>query len=647
MNGKTEHNIEIEEERVDNKNVKNGRFGGRPPLAVVGSQINIDEVIFGEVFDGHVVRRFSRFVWPYRRKVAIAVAAVLVFTLTQLSIPLIIRNTIDNALVGENAGNQLLLITVAIFGFIILVNYGVNFIQEYIASNVAERVLFDLRRAMFNHLQRISLSFMDKTEVGRLMSRLQGDVHAMQQFLEHSIFAVGDVVLLFGIIVVLLSLHLQLGLLTLAIVPLLFLVRIIWLPHAKKAFIRARQTQSTVNGALAEGINGIRTIQEMAREDVNFTLFDDKANENLLAHLRASKFAQVMVPIVDSLTGIAMAVVIIVGGNMVLENTLELGIMVAFLFYVQRFFSPIRSVTMMYSIMQRAMAAGQRIFEVMDVPVDVEDKPDAKDPATIDGSIDFKNVTFGYEPNYPILKDINFRVNPGETVALVGPTGSGKTSLTALAHRFYDVWEGEVCVGGYNVKDITQNSLGNHIAMVLQEPFLFTGTIYENIRYRTREAGREEIEAAAKAVGAHHFITSLPNGYFTKVEQGGGNLSIGQRQLVSFARALVADAKILVLDEATANIDSYTEKLIQKALVRLLKGRTGMVIAHRLSTIRGADRIIVLQDGRIVETGTHTQLMEKQGLYSRLYSMNYASFDDIPDELVPTTAAGKADKQMT
>lgn len=619
----------------------------RPPLAVVGSQINLDEVIFGDAFDGHVVRRFSRFVWPYRRKIALALVGVLIFTVTQLAIPLIIRNTIDNALVGDSAGNQLLLITVAVFGLIILINYGANFVQEFIASNVAERVLFDLRRAMFGHLQRISLSFMDKTEVGRLMSRLQGDVHALQQFLEHSIFAVGDVVLLVGIIVVLLSLHLQLGLLTLAIVPLLFLVRIVWLPHAKKAFIRARQTQSTVNGALAEGINGIRTIQEMAREDVNFTLFDDKAHDNLLAHLRASKFAQVMVPIVDSLTGFAMAIVILVGGNMVLDNTLELGIMVAFLFYVQRFFAPIRSVTMMYSIMQRAMAAGQRIFEVMDVPVDVQDKAEAAAPEEIDGGIEFRDVTFGYERNYPILRNITFKVNPGETVALVGPTGSGKTSLTALAHRFYDVWEGEILIGGYNVKDITQESLGRHIAMVLQEPFLFTGTIYENIRYRTRDASKEQIIEAAEAVGAHRFITALPDGYFTKVEQGGGNLSLGQRQLISFARALVADAKILVLDEATASIDSYTEKLIQKALVILLEGRTGMVIAHRLSTIRGADRIIVLQDGRIVETGDHDQLMEKQGLYARLYSMNYASFDDIPDEMVQSAVGHDYDTTTT
>ena len=606
----------------------------RPPLAVVGSQISRDEQLFGRVFDAHVVGRFAPFVRPYKKQIVFALLGVLLFTATQLAVPLIIRATIDEALVGDDASSRILYIAAAVFGVVILVNYAANYIQERLASEIGERVLFDMRRSMFEHLQRISLSFMDKTEVGRLMSRLQGDVHALQQFLESSIFAVGDVVLLTGIIAVILTLHLELGLLTLAIVPVLFVVRFVWLPRARKAFIGARHASSTTNGALAEGINGVRTVQAMAREDTNYVLFDDKAQANLAAQLRATRFAQIMIPIVDTLTGIAMAVVIIVGGTMVLNQTLELGIMVAFIFYVQRFFAPIRSITMQYSIMQRAMASGHRIFEVMDVNVDVADKPDAHELTDIDGRIEFQNVTFGYVPDRPILKNVSFTVNPGETVALVGPTGSGKTSLTALAHRFYDIWDGKILIDGHDVRDVTQKSLGDNIAMVLQEPFLFTGTILENIRYRTTDATMEQIEEAAKAVGAHELIMQLPDGYDTTLEQGGGNLSQGQRQLISFARALVADAKILVLDEATANIDSYTEKLIQQALKRLLQGRTGLVIAHRLSTIRGSDRIVVLQDGEVVEVGNHEELMEKKGLYAKLYSMNYASFDDIPDELI-------------
>jgi ATP-binding cassette subfamily B protein len=405
----------------------------------------------------------------------------------------------------------------------------------------------------------------------------------------------------------------------------------------------AHETNSIANGALAEGIHGVRTVQSLDRQSVNFALYDDKVRANLKSHLLAAKYAQVMVPIVDTLTGISMATVIVVGGQMVLGKSLDIGVMVAFLFYIQRFFDPIRSLTMQYSVMQRAMASGQRITEVLDVPVDVVDKPDAvRLGADNDGRVEFRDVTFGYRKNLPILKHVSFNVKPGETVALVGPTGSGKTSCMALVHRFYDVWEGQVLVGGHDVRDLTQDSLGQQIAMVLQDSFLFTGTVIENIRYHKTEASRDEVIRAAKAVGAHDFIMKLAEGYDTRLEQRGGNLSIGQRQLLSFARALVADAKILVLDEATANIDSYTEMQIQKALAILLRGRTGLVIAHRLATIRGADRIIVLQNGEVIENGNHDQLMAQQGLYSRLYNMNYSSFDDIPDEIVADAiAAGR------
>jgi len=605
-----------------------------PPKASLKLGPTIDEEVFGEAFNGQIVGRFMKYITAYKVLLWVAISAVVVFTVSSIAIPLIVKNVYDDAL-KEGATDKsklatMVIVLLAAVGF----NFIANYFQELIVGRVAERILIDMRRAMYEHLQRISLSFMDKTEIGKLMSRLQGDVSALQEFLQTAVFAIGDFVLLIGIIGAMLWLDWRLGLMTLAVLPILLVIRIIWLPYARQSFLRARVTSSIVSGALAENINGIRAVQGMSREYVNYDLFDIRATDNLRAANKASKFGVMMLPIVDTLTGAAMAIVVIMGGFFVLGGTVEVGVMVAFVLFVQRFFDPIRALTMHYNVLQRAMASGERIFEVIDVPVEIQDKPNAIHPKEIDGSISFENVTFGYVENQPILKDINFEVKPGETVALVGPTGSGKTSTTALVHRFYDIWEGSVKVGGYDVRDLTQDSLGEHVSMVLQEPFLFSGTIFENIIYAKEGATRENVVTAAQAVGAHEFIMKLPDGYETELEQRGGNLSLGQRQLLSFARAIVADSKILVLDEATASIDSYTEMLIQQALVRLMEGRTGIVIAHRLATIRGADRIIVLQDGGIVEQGNHDELMAHGGLYSRLYSMNYASFDDIPDELI-------------
>ncbi|MER8383014.1 ABC transporter ATP-binding protein [Mesorhizobium sp. M1399] len=613
---------EVEAERDD---------GRRPPRAVVGSH-RIEEEMFGRAFDKSILRRIWAFVRPYRARVVITIAAMLIFTGTQLLIPLIIRYALDQGMNPARTDRSAQLAAVGAFVLAILVNFAAGYMQETVVGKVAETVLFDIRRAMFGHLQKVSLSFMDKTEVGRLMSRLQGDVNSIQEFLETSVYSVGDVALLFGIVFVMLWLDFRLGLLTLSVLPVLVIVRIVWLPRARDAFMAAHETNSVVNGALAEAIHGVRTVQSMDRQQVNFILFDDKAHANLRTHLIAAKYALVMVPIVDGLTGLAMAAVIVVGGSMVMNGRIDVGVLVAYLFYIQRFFDPIRSLTLQYSVMQRAMASGKRLTDVLDVKIDVQDKPNGEVLSPeMDGSVEFRDVTFGYNPNRSVLKNVSFRVNPGETVALVGPSGSGKSSAMALVHRFYDVQQGQVLVGGHDVRDLTQESLGRQVAMVLQEPFLFTGTVFENIRYHKTEATRDKVIEAAKAVGAHDFIMSLADGYETQLGERGDNLSLGQRQLISFARALVADAKILVLDEATANIDSYTEMQIQKALIKLLEGRTGLVIAHRLATIRGADRIIVLQNGQVIATGNHDQLIAMGGLYSKLYNLNYASFDDIPE----------------
>lgn len=600
--------------------------------AVVGSD-RIEEEIFGRVFDGKVAQRIWQFVRPYKRQVAISVAAVVTYTGTQLTIPLLISYAIDYGMAAEEP-QSLLLKIMAIFAVIVIINFISSRVQELVTGRMAENVLFDIRRAMFEHLQRVSLSFMDKTEVGRLMSRLQGDVNSMQEFLETSVLAVGDLLLLFGIVAVMLWLDWQLALMVLTVIPILFAVRILWLAPARAAFMAAHEANSMTNGALAEAIHGVRAIQAMDRANLNAELYGQLVDNTYKAQLRASKLSQIMIPIVDTLTGGAMAVVALAGGLMVVSGRIEVGVMVAFLFYIQRFFDPIRSLTMQYSVMQRAMASGHRLTEVLDVDIDVQDAQDATSLGNNDdGSVEFRNVTFGYHPEHPVLKDVNFRVKSGETVALVGPTGSGKSSSMALIHRFYDVQKGTVLVGGHDVRDIMQKSLGRHIAMVLQEPYLFTGTVRDNIRYASDWADDDAVVEAAIAVGAHDFIEALPLGYDTVLAERGSNLSLGQRQLLSFARALVTDAKILIMDEATANIDSYTEMQIQKALRRLLEGRTGLVIAHRLATIRNADRIIVLQKGQLVEQGDHDELIELGGLYAQLYQLNYSSFDDLPDKL--------------
>ena len=600
--------------------------------AVVGAQISHDEEMFGRAFDGRVIRRFFAFVWPYRTTLVLAVLTVLVFVGTQLTIPLVILYAIDHTLNPTAIATTTLGTVVMVFASVILLNYLANFLQEILVGRVAENVIVDLRRAMFSHLQRVALSFMDKTEVGRVMSRLQSDTGTLQEYLESSVFAIGDMILLLGITVTLLVLDFELGVLTLSIMPVLLVVRYFWLPHARAAFRLARETNSRANGALAESIRGIQTIQLMVRESVNFRLYSKLCDLNRRSHLRAAKLSQVNVPIVDTLTGVAMAIIIIAGGRMVLNDELALGVMVAFIFYVQRFFDPIRSLTIQYSMMQRAMVSGQRILEVLDVPEAIKDKPNALELSTCQGQVQFNKVSFAYVSDTPILTNISFKIRAGEKVALVGPTGSGKSTVAALLRRFYDVSSGEVLLDGYDIRNLSQKSLGTHISMVLQEPYLFSGSIFENIQYSSTHKTPADVEAAARAVGAHDFITRLPGGYEFVVDQRGGNLSLGERQLISFARALVADTRILILDEATANVDSYSEMKIQKALKVLLQERTAIVIAHRLATVRECDRILVLHHGRLEEEGDHDQLIVKNGLYARLYRMNYGSFDDLAVE---------------
>ena len=593
-----------------------------------------DEEMFAQL-DSTVFKRFFYYASPYKRAMVVATLAVIGFTLANLSIPLLIKFAIDGAI--QN-GDTNLLATIAISLAVVAGLYWVtHMLQTILITRVALTVLYDIRADMFLQLQRLAMSFSDKTPIGALMARMFGDVGALQEMLEASIEIIGDFLTLIGIVVILFILDVQLAAVSLAILPMLLFVRLVWQPIARRAFLRMRRNSSIVGVYLDQNVTGIRVIQALNRHKENHNVMQGKVRVFFESARRAARLGGVMMPTVEIMTGIALGLVLIVGGNRVLSGAIEIGTMVAFLLYVQRFFEPIRSLTMHYAMLQRAVASGHRIFELLDIPLEIKDKPGAKPIGAVKGRVEFNDVTFGYNPDRPILRNITFAADPGQTIALVGPTGSGKTSITALAHRFYEVQDGSITIDGQDIRDVTQDSIGEVMGMVLQEPFLFSQSVLENVRYNTSYATREEVVQACTVIGAHDFIMELEDGYDTILEQRGSNLSVGQRQLLSFARALVSDPKILVLDEATANIDSYTERVVQDALKQLLQGRTALVIAHRLSTIRNADQIVVIQDGEINEVGTHEKLISTGGLYSQLWQTNYSSFDDI---------AGNADEIM-
>lgn len=573
------------------------------------------------------MRRVARFIAPHRRLFAPVIASILGFVAMQLCFPALIRMAIDS--VTGKAGAWPIRSVLALFLAAVAGNAVAGFVSDATSAKLAQRVIFDLRRAMFAHLQRLPMDYMDKTHLGGIMARLQGDVNALQEFFETSIIAVGDLALLVGIVIVLFVLDWHLGLVAALLLPALAAIRHLWLPRARLTFARARDLSSIVNGALAENIAGTRVVIGARREAENLRRFTLLANESRAAQTRASLTAQVMTPIVDLLTGLAMVAILLGGALLVSAGRMDLGLIVAFIFYIQRFFDPVRTLAQQYTMLQRASAAAHRIFEVLDVPVTLEDRPDAIDPGAVAPSVDFIGVSFGYGDGRPVLHDLDLSIAPYETVALVGPTGSGKTSIAALIRRFYDVRTGSVRIGGHDVRGVTSGFLGRTVATVLQDPYLFSGTVLDNIRYARADAPRARLVEAARAVGADAFITALPHGYDTVIGQSGQSLSLGQRQLLSFARALVADPKILILDEATASIDSIAEEQIQQAMRVLRKGRTSIIIAHRLATVRDADRIIIVKDGRILEQGAPAALIARGGLYAQLHTNNHASFDDV------------------
>ena len=593
-----------------------------------------DEDIRSRSFDYNIIKRFMPYVMVYKKDVFLGFFFIMLLTGASLLIPLVVKNLIDKSdcLVGascqdiDQVKNSIFIGLLQFLGLSVIVASSI-FLSDSIIEKVGENILLDLRKKMFMHLQDVSISFMDKTDVGRLMSRLQGDVAAMQEALQTSVFAIGDFVLICGIITVLLSMNLQLGIMTLLVMPLMVIVRMFWLPRAREAFLDARVKSSAATSYLAENINGIRTIQSFNRQQFNSLVYENKANELLRAQLRASKFSSLMLPTVETLTGISFAIIIIVGASLVINDKITAGVMVAYMLLVQRFFDPIRTISMQYNSMQRAMASGYRIFEVLDIPVTIKDPKKPLD-CPLDGSIKFDNVSFAYvERNY-ILSDFNLTIENGERIGIVGPTGAGKSTISNLIHRFYDTNKGKVILGGVEIRKLSQEYIGKKVGMVLQDPFLFSGTILDNVKYGNKDVSLNDVEKATKELGMMDFINSLDDGFNTVIGQRGSDLSMGQRQLLSILRALVADTQYLILDEATSSIDSYTEKKIQKALDILLQNRTSITIAHRLATVRKCDKIIVLNAGKVEEIGSHEQLLGNHGLYSNLYNLNYSSFDD-------------------
>ncbi len=569
-----------------------------------------------------VVGRLVRHLKPYWLPVLGAFVMILINAGTLAAGPFLISRAVDNFITaGDKRGlarTMLLLIGVYLVGMVTIR------LQIYWISLAGQNMLADLRVKIFKKVERLSLQYVESEEAGDLMSRLVNDIDAINFFFSQGLAqALGALFALIGVVVAMISLNWQLALATLVVLPLMVLITAKFASMARNAFRQTRETIGYLSADLQEELDGVKVAKAFNRGDRNVRRFADRNAANRDANVSANAVTSAFTPVMDVLSTLDIAIVAGYGGYLAVQGTVSVGVVVAFMQYVRSFLLPIRLITQVWTLAQSAFAAAERVFDLLDEEVDIQDAPEAEALPLMDGHVRFDGVTFAYEHGLDVLDDIHLEAKPGQTVALVGPTGAGKTTLVSLIPRFYEVSQGSVRLDGYDVRDVTQASIREQIGMVLQEPFLFSGTVMENIRYGRLEATDEDVIEAAKLANAHDFITRLPDGYQTEVGERGGMLSQGQRQLVSIARTILADPRILILDEATASVDTRTEALIQEALEKLLGGRTSFVIAHRLSTVRNADMIFALDEGKIIERGDHQSLLAQDGLYADLYRRQF------------------------
>ncbi|MGE3536235.1 MAG: ABC transporter ATP-binding protein [Candidatus Tectimicrobiota bacterium] len=579
---------------------------------------------YGRVYNPRLIRRLWPFMAPYRRKLLLATLYMLGISLSQVLAPYLVKLSLDRYIAqGQFAGLTLM---VVYYAGNALLGWLLQYRQSLLLERTAQSLLLDLRQALFTHLMRLDLAFYDRNAVGRLMSRVQSDVGNLHDLFTSGVLAaVGDCLTLLGIVVVMLSLNPRLSLITFTVLPPMLFLTLYWRSRSRQAFTRIRVALAQVNAALQENISGVRVIQSLCSEATNLQRFEEYNRTHLDANLASARLSSALLPSIELIGVLGIALVVIYGGPMVLHNTLSAGSLVAFVLYIQRFFEPIRDLGFRWNNLQMAMASTEHIIDILDTEVRIQDDPQPLSLPRLRGEVAFQHVGFQYASGVPVLHDICLHIPAGQSLAIVGHTGAGKTTLVNLVARFYEVTAGAILLDGVDIRRLPQEHLRRQIGMVLQEPFLFSGTVRDNLRYGNPTASEAAIITAAQAIGAHDFIMRLPQGYATEVRERGSLLSHGQRQLLSFVRALLADPGLLILDEATASIDAETERVVQAGLATLLQGRTALIIAHRLSTVKHVDRIIVLDQGRIVEHGSHADLLQQRGLYYRLYAMTYAS----------------------